>query len=63
MKTTEGIKSYTLSDLGALLNAGEYHAVRDEAHRRHSIIVKKLAKLQAEAAAIATILKKSREFC
>ncbi len=63
MSTTSEIKKYTLSDLGALLNAGECHAVRDETHRRHSIIVKKLAKLQAEAAAIATLLKKSREFC
>jgi len=47
MNTTDGIASYGLPELFAIIPE-DRHAVRDECLRRNAVLAKKLAKLNAQ---------------
>lgn len=49
MKSTDGIASYGLPELFAIIPE-DRHAVRDECLRRNAVLAKKLAKLNAQLA-------------
>jgi len=52
----EGIKNYSVAELRSV-SAGDRHAVRDEAMRRHNNVAKRFSKLQKELAELEALLK------